>query len=141
MQAQGQLSQARIKAAEAQAVLGEDQRALDEATKNLPQDSDALRKAQIEAAQTEKASSTVNIQPAPSFPTEPAPVDRKFKLESVKGPIAASPPPKPLQVDFISLTQVIQKIMIAERPCRRPSAVWPGLHLRKCDGDSDPHFH
>lgn len=114
MQAQGQLQQAKIKAAEAVSNLGDDQRTLDATKANLPKDMDAIKVAQVDASKP-KIQPLVQSSPTPPAGSEtssaPAP---RYKLESVPS-FASSLPAKPLQVDFISLAQVLQKIAAAEK--------------------------
>ena len=114
MQAQGQLQQGKIKAAEAVSNLGDDQRSLDAAKAQLPKDMDALKQAQSEANKPKKQPEVTpefTPQDMPQTRTQAAP---KYRLETVPS-LASSLPPKPLQVDFISLAQILQKIAMAEK--------------------------
>jgi multidrug resistance efflux pump len=114
IQAQGQLQAARLKATEAEAMMGEDQRDLDKANEDLKNYQTELPKAQ--AAQAAVANQPPQLapisKPEPGGPPPPEP--QKYKLVKLKGPVMAAPPPEPLQVDFTSPAQAAAQLKKAE---------------------------
>jgi multidrug resistance efflux pump len=107
-QATGQLEQAKAKASEAQALVGQYERELDNARKNLKQSESKFQRAQIEAKNPRPVQRVAHSSASPfsgmvakNMPTQP---QVKYKLVPMKGPIIPAPPPipTPVHVDLMA---------------------------------------
>jgi multidrug resistance efflux pump len=111
-QAAGALQSARLRAAQAQAQVGEVQRMLDKAKETLAKSEAELPKA-IAAAKKVNASSKVAATP-PAISAAAQQDQPKYKLV-LKGPISAPvPPAQPVKVDFTSPADIAARIKKAE---------------------------
>ena len=114
-QAQGQLEGAKIRAAAAQAALGDTKRQMD-----------AL-KAKIAKAQADLPEAQALLAEAKKHPNEPAQMyamqapKQEYKLVKLKGPITPALPPQPLQVNFVSPEDAQRRMETAEQQLENAS--------------------
>ncbi len=113
-QASAQLEDAKVKAAADEAALGDTQRDIDKAAKQLADDQDGLKKAQVEAENARKALAETAARPQNPTSQQPPAMREQYKLVTVPGPVLPPAPAVPLQPDFLPPQLELQKIQMAE---------------------------
>jgi len=109
-QAEGQLEDARVHAAAAEATLGDTQREIDKTAKQVLSDREDLKKVQAEADEARKHPALAPATPAERSP-QPVPKFKLVPIPSAAGPVA---PPTPVHVDFLPPALEGQRIDQAE---------------------------
>ena len=110
-QAQGQLETAKIRAAAAQAALGDTKRQIEALKSKVAKAQADLPKAQELLAEAKKHPNELAFSGTYSEQS----ASQAYKLVKLKGPITPALPPQPLQVNFMSPDEALQRIQKAQQ--------------------------